>query len=177
MLRSGTASLVAALLWFAALLSSAALLREEGTAAPTAAPTWPTCRAPTYWPEELRTRLPVNVCGPSKVIPSVNYSYTVVLTNNSKATYRRVKLSVIHYDPITRSSRPYRREARPVYSPMYAAVWTLHDFKPAQTFRLGIRLPFLKHKDPKGSNFMVEARGRGAGGDLAKDVFFIRRYS
>jgi hypothetical protein len=178
MLRSGRASLLKALLCFGALLSSAALLHADGTAAPNTASTWPSCSAPTYWPEELRTRLPVNVCGPSRVIPSVNYSYTVVLRNNSKATYRSVKLSVIHYDPITRSSRPFRREARPRFSPMYAAVWTLRNFKPAQTFRLGIRLPFLKHKDPRGSNFMVESRARGAGVfGSTKDVVFIRRYS
>lgn len=175
MLKSGTVSLLAALLCLAALLSSALLLRAERTAAPT---TWPPCPAPTFWPGELRTKLPVNACGPRKVIPSVNYSYTVVLTNNSKTSYRRVKLSLIHYDPITRSSRPYRREASRVYSPMYAAVWTLHDLKPGQTFRVGIRLPFLKHSDPKGSNFMIEARARGAGGGPStKDVFFIRRYS
>lgn len=100
-----------------------------------------------------------------------------MLRNNTKIRFRRVKLSVIHYDPIARSSRPYRREPSPVYRPMYAAVWIVRDLKPAQTFRVGIRMPFLRHKDPRGSTFMVEARAPGAGGDATKDVSFIRRYS
>lgn len=71
MFRSGRASLFAAVLCFAALVGTAALPGADGNAGRA---TWPACPAPTYWPEELRTKLPVNVCGPGKVIPSVEYS-------------------------------------------------------------------------------------------------------
>jgi hypothetical protein len=109
-----------------------------------------------------RQKLAVNVCGPTKVTPGTSYSYTVVLANIKATSFRTVKLSVIHYDPITRSSLPYSRR---VYMPdplMSVAVFkTIRDFKPGRTFRVSFRLPFKKHNDPKGSNFMVEARGYG----------------
>jgi hypothetical protein len=128
---------------------------------------------------DVRDKLWLKACGPMKVIRGTDYSYTVVLTNISKTTFRRVELAVIHYDPITRSSIPYRREARPEYAPMYAAAWTLSKFKPGQSFRVGIRLPFEQHNNPKGSNIAIEARAQGPSDytQLTKDVFFIRRPS
>jgi hypothetical protein len=40
-----------------------------------------------------------------------------------------------------------------------------------------ITLPFKQHNDPKGSNFMVEARGYTPSerGGLTKDVIFIKK--
>lgn len=107
-----------------------------------------------------REKPAVNVCGSTKVIRGANYSYTVVLTNISNVSYRSVKLSVIYAHPITRSSIPYSC----VYSPIfrYAALWTLNDFKPGRTFRVGFTLPFKEHNDKKGSNFVIEASAHGA---------------
>jgi hypothetical protein len=174
MLRMTTA-LVSTIALFAASCF-AALVGAGATSAPT---TWPRCSAPTVWESAgLRGKLRVNACGPTKVVRGINYSYTVLLTNISKTRFRRVELSFIHYDAITRSSRPYRREERPEYSPMSAAVWALSNCKPHQTFRVGIRLPFLQHNDPKGSNFVIEARTREPkhfSGGLFKDVVFVRR--
>jgi hypothetical protein len=68
---------------------------------------------------------------------------------------------VIHFDPITRSSRPYRRELRreigAAGTPKMASVWTLNNFKPGQFFRVNITLPFKWRL--RGSYFTVEARG------------------
>jgi hypothetical protein len=79
---------------------------------------------------------------------------------------------VIHQDPITRSSSPYRHALRPDY-----AVWTLNRFKPGQVFCVNIRLPFRQHNDPKGSNLMIEVRGYGPSerAGLTKDVTFIKK--
>jgi len=39
------------------------------------------------------------------VTPGSNYSYTVVMANITATTFRTVKLSVIHYEPIPRRRR------------------------------------------------------------------------
>ena len=59
---------------------------------------------------------------------------------------------------------------------MSAAVWRVKNFKPGQTFRAGIRLPFERHNDPIGSNIHIDVVTQGPygyGTDLTKDVFFI----
>lgn len=145
------------------------------TDASTTTPINPTAQVscPDRLPEQRRHPLTVSVCGPKRVTPGVNYKYTVVLTNLSDLTYRRVKLSVVHADPITRSSIPYRR----VYNVRYlrnAALWTMKNFKPGRSYRVEVTLPFNKHNDPGGSNFVVDARavGPAAHTDFTKDVFF-----
>jgi hypothetical protein len=143
------------------------------SAAPTAAGD---CPARFYTPDD-RGSLFLNVCGPGNVIRGVNYNYEVVLT--TKASHRTIKLSVVYYDPITRSSVPYRIERNPIYN-QHAAVWTIKNLKPGQIFRVSIRLPFKQHRDPKASNFEVGvvAYGPRAGdprGFLTKDVTFIKK--
>lgn len=140
---------------------------------------WPACPAPPVWlgdPSEIRVKLIVKACGPTRVIRGVPYSYTAQVTNIGRTTYRTVDLTVLHYDPIVRSSAPYRRQkpVEPYYMP--GAVWTRKNFKPGQTLRVGIRLPFLQHKDPKGSNLVLVARARGPkhSGQSTKDVHFVR---
>jgi hypothetical protein len=106
------------------------------------------------------------------VIRNTNYSYGVVVKNFGKRSFRRVKLTVIHQDPLTRSSSPYSHALRPDY-----AVCTLYKFKPGQVFRVNITLPFRQHNDPRGSNFVIEVRGYGPAerGGLTKDVTFIKK--
>ena len=140
---------------------------------------WPDCPAPPVWrgdPSEIRMKLIVKACGPARVFRGAPYSYTTQVTNIGRTTYRTVELTVLHYDPIVRSSAPYRRQ-KPV-SPYYmrGAVWTRKNFKPGQTLRVGIRLPFLQHNDPNGSNLVLLARARGPkhSGEGTKDVYFIR---
>ena len=105
---------------------------------------------------------------------NVNYGYTVVLKNVKTTTFRTVRLSVIHYDPITRASRPYRRAGPWSHDPlMSVAVFpTVTNFRPGDTYRVGLRLPFEQHKDPSGSNFMVEVQAFGprARADRTHDV-------
>lgn len=130
------------------------------------------CNPPVLGPE--RYSLWVSACGPTYVIRNTNYTYGVVVKNYSKARFRKLKLSVFHYDPITRSSVPYSRP----YNRTDTAAWTLHNFKPGQLFRVNITLPFNEHNDPKGSNFVVEARGYGAPSETrnrTKDVVFKRK--
>jgi hypothetical protein len=149
-----------------------ALLDAGAAAAP---PSWPRCPPPQVWAvSELRQKLLVKVCGEQRVIPGVDYPYTVQVTNVDKRSYRGVTLTLSHYDPLTRASRPYRRGDRAI--PPWEAVWTLERLRPGQTFRVGIRLPFLRHNDPKGSNFTVGVGTRLAKnvGNLTKDVYFIR---
>lgn len=158
MLRKITVLLVAAL---------PLLVVSLGTGVSAAQPTVtivPGCNPPFLGPE--RYSLWVSACGPSRVIENRNYTYGAVVKNYGKRAFRKLKLSLIHYDPITRSSRPYRREIRrnsappgSAYypSPMYAAVWTLSNFKPGQFFRVNITLPFKWRL--RGSHFVVEARG------------------
>ena len=105
------------------------------------------------------------------VTRGVNYNYAVVLANRGQATYGRITLSVIHEDPITRSSIPYRS-----YRPD-CAIWRLAKFKPDKTFRVSFRLPFKQHNDPKGSNLTVGLRAdrRSCMGGLTKDVIFVKK--
>ena len=112
---------------------------------------------------ELRSNLYTNICGPHQVIRGVNYSYTVVVTNIGD-TNRAVRVVLTHYDPLTRTSLPYRGEPAEV-----TAVWTRKNLKPGQSFRIGFTLPFKEHNDPTGSNFSVN------GGTY--DVVFIPRPS
>ena len=137
-------------------------------------PGWPQCKVPVpFAAHELRQKLLVKVCGEQKVIPGRDYPYTVLLTNAGERTYRGLELTVTHYERLTGASRPYRRGDRAI-SP-WESIWTVDQLRPAQTFRLGIRLPFLRHNDPKGSNFMVSVRARGqknGTGLLTKDVYF-----
>ena len=151
------------------------LLGAGAAAAPTP---WPRCTAPTDWAgSERRQKLLVTVCGASRVVRGVEHNYTVLLTNVDKRSYRGLKLAVIHYDPIVRSSRPYRRGPQPLHYVMQEAIFTVGTLAPGKTFRLGIRLPFLQHNDPKGSNFMVYVRKRGSktGAGITNDVWFVPR--
>ena len=163
MLRKTTGLLLAAL---------PALPIPLGTSVSAAPSAGKDCPAPIYWPGESRSELFLNICGPGKVIRGVNYDYEVVLT--SKASHRAIKLTVIHEEPITRSSIPYSHGLRPDY-----AIWTIKNFKQGQIFRVSFRLSFRQHNDPKGSNFMVGARAygppTGQGGFLSKDVTFIKK--
>ena len=153
-----------------------------GTVASAAETSWPSCSATGNWSVEqlramarsgdIRAKLWGHMCGPHRVIRGVNYSYTVVVTNISDATYRVLKLVVSHYDPLTRASRPYRREAAANGDThMKGAVWTRKRLKPGQSFRISFTLPFKQHQDPIGSNFDVVANGHGL---QTYDVFFIR---
>ena len=105
-----------------------------------------------------------NICGPHRVIRGVNYRYTVVVTNIGDTNDRAVRIVLTHYDPLTRTSLPYRGEPAGV-----RAIWTRKNLKPGQSFRIGFTLPFKEHNDPTGSNFNVNGR--------AYDVVFIPRPS
>lgn len=155
------------------LTTLSVLLVALGTSASAATPTITFragCNPPLVGPE--RYSLWVGACGPSHVIRNTNYSYGVVVKNFGKRSFRRVKLTVIHQDPLTRSSSPYSHALRPD-----DAVWTLTKFKPDQVFRVNITLPFRQHNDPKGSNLTIEVRGYGPSerGGLTKDVTFIKK--
>ena len=121
------------------LVALPVLLATLGTSASASPTAWPQCRAPIYPGLGTRQKLGVHICGPSRVVRGKNYSYTLVLESFIPVRYRKVELSVIHYDPITRSSIPYRR----VYNYDYgdnAAVWTLRNFKARpHTFRVSFR--------------------------------------
>jgi hypothetical protein len=123
---------------------------------------------------DLRSKLFANMCGPHRVIRGVNYSYTVVVTNIGDANDRAVRVVLSHYDPLTRTSLPYRRE--PSRVGMRVAIWTRKNLKPGQSFRIGFTLPFKEHNDPTGSNFSVKA-DRSSNGLGTYDVVFIPRPS
>ena len=149
------------------------LLVALGTSASAAPPPdhYPGCDPPPVGPE--RYSLWVSACGPSRVIRNHNYTYGVVVKNFGKRSFRRLELTVIHQEPITRSSVPYSHALRPDY-----AVWTLHKFKPGQLFRVNITLPFRQHNDPKGSNLVIGVRGYGPSerdGFFTKDVTFTKK--
>ena len=120
---------------------------------------------------ELRSKHVANICGPHQVIRGVNYSYTVVVTNIGDVNDRVFRLVLSHYDPLTRTSLPYRGEPAGV-----RAVWTRKNLKPGQSFRIGFTLPFKEHNDPTGSNFSVTA-DRSSLGLGTYDVVFIPRPS
>ncbi len=118
---------------------------------------------------ELRSKLYANICGPHRVIRGVNYSYTVVVTNIGDANDRVLRVVLSHYDPLTRTSLPYRGEPAGV-----RAVWIRKNLKPGQSFRIGFTLPFKEHNDPTGSNFSVGVDRSSIG---TYDVVFIPRPS
>jgi len=159
------------------LLAAPALLLASLASGVSASPTsGSNCQATAYMPGD-RGALFLNVCGPGEVIPGVNYEYVVVLT--TKARHRTIRLSVVFYDPITRSSIPYRRERNPIYN-QSAAVWTIKSLKPGQVFRVSFRLPFKRHNDPKGSNLEIGAVAYGPRAGfprdfITKDVVFITK--
>lgn len=135
---------------------------SESAAAP-----WPACPA-IYPGPGVRQKLSGNVCGPSRVIPGVNYSFTVVATNISGKTFHPFTLHVSHYDPFTRTSRPYRRTRSWNGDPiMKGAAWTVKQLAPGQSLRISFTLPFKRHLDPKGSNFDVRELG-------THDVVFVK---
>jgi hypothetical protein len=135
---------------------------------------WPPCeRASTHW--DARQKLVINVCGPGRVVRGANYSYTVVLTNIGQTRHRKLALSIIYPDTLTRTSVPPQRRARNEIDGWPSAVWTLRDFKPGKVFRLGVRMPFKQHNDPLGSNFVVDVRAPGSNvayNDSTNDVYF-----
>lgn len=138
------------------------------TGGSTAAPPWPVCLAIYPIPGDLKEELVGNVCGPRRVIPGVNYSFTVVVTNASTKTLHPFTLHISHYDPFTRTSRPYRREtARNGDLIMKGAAWTVKRLRPLHSLRISFTLPFRRHHDAKGSNFDVYLVG-------THDVVFVK---
>ena len=122
-----------------------------------------------------RSFLFFNVCGPRDVTRDESYDYTVVLTNRGHVSAGQVKLSVFHYDPITRSSIRYRGSSGRVEFGMYEAVWTLGNLQPGRSFRVTITVSFRQHKrNSPFTELVLRAVGqhRGAGGGMKKDVFF-----
>lgn len=113
---------------------------------------------------DLRSKHVRNICGPHRVIRGVNYHYTFVVTNIGDTNDRAVRVVLTHYDPLARTSLPYRGEPAGV-----RAVWTRKNLKPGQSFRIGFTLPFKEHNDPTGSNFDVNGS--------TYDVVFIPRPS
>src|SRR5262245_16286891 len=77
---------------------------STGSAQPSSASTpVPTgCLPPVFGP--TRNSLWISVCGPSRVIRNTRNSYGVAVMNFGKARFRTLRLSLIHYDPITASS-------------------------------------------------------------------------
>ncbi len=132
---------------------------------------------------DIRSKLWGNVCGPKRVIPGRDYRFTVVVTNISDTNYRRLRLSVSHYEPLTRASLPSRQEPAANGDPlMQGTGWTLRNFKPGRSVRVSFTLRFKQHPDPKGSNFDVRLAAQDAGDDDSNnlgthDVAFIRRAS
>jgi len=119
--------------------------------------------------------LSFTVCGPRDVTPTKNYDYTVVLTNNGHVNTGKVKLSVFHYDPISRSSVRYRESSSRVDYGMYEADWTLGNLAPGRSFRVTITVSFGQHRGKSlFTELVLRATGKhpGAGAGMKKDVFF-----
>ena len=166
-----------------------------GTGASAAPTTWPACPATSEFESvaqlraarrvgDVRNNLWPRICGPTKVVPGTTYTFTVVITNITDTTYRRLKLSVSHYRPLDRSSLPYRREAASNGDPlMHGAVWTLQNLKPGRSFRVSFALSFTRHPDPKASGFEVDAFVAHAPFNpvnllgMTHDVVFVRHSS
>ena len=142
---------------------------------------WPTCRPSSN--AATRYDLQIRICGPTRVIPNRDYDYTVVVTNLGRfaeyssdtfgPTHRGITISVIHYDTLTRSSIRFR--PGPEINPtMRTSVVKLKQLKRRQSFRFGITLPFRRHADPTGSNFVVVVRSLRPNEtrDLYKDVVY-----
>jgi hypothetical protein len=117
----------------------------------------------------------VNVCGPRVVSPGGHYDYTIVLRNAGHVGTGKLELAVFHYDPLTRSSSPYRESARRVEFSMYRAEWSFGDLRPGRSVRVTITVAYARHKANSGfTELVVRAAGRRphAGGGMKKDVFF-----
>lgn len=148
---------------------------------------WPSCSATTGLsvPQlraevrkgHIREMLWVNLCGPANVVRGVNYSYSVVVTNIGDRRYRHFKLVVSHYEPLTRSSRPYRRLPSPIGdSRLRAEVWTVRELKPGRSVRISFTLPFRQHSDRFGSTLEIDAFApRLVYWGVTHDVFFVTR--
>ena len=90
------------------------------TGASAARTSWPSCSATQGWSVELlqamarsgdlRSKLFGKICGPHRVVRGVNNSYTVAVTNIGDTNDRVLKLVLSHYDPLARTSLPFRRE-------------------------------------------------------------------
>src|SRR5262245_10940198 len=104
------------------------------------------CPAKGGAPDPDHAVLLFNVCGPREVTPNKRYAYTVVLTNGGGMNTGKVKLSVFHRDPITKSSVPYRDSSRRVQYGMYEAVWRLGDLARGRSFRVTITVTLGLHK-------------------------------
>jgi hypothetical protein len=154
----------------AALLASPGLLVSSPIGAAATPIVKAACPARMGAPD--RQFLFFNVCGPRDVTRNRSYDYIVVLTNGGHADTGKVKLALSHYDPITRSSIPYRQVPGRVRLRMYEAVWALANLQPGHSFRVTITLSFRQHG--KNSLFIVKAVGQhpGAVGGMKKDVFF-----
>ena len=133
-------------------------------------------------PGPVRYSFEATVSGPTHVVRNTQHTYAVALKNYGKKTFRTVKLSVLHWEPISRSSIPYRRETVSVGTAQErAAIWTLHNFRPGGYFRVNITLPFKQHNDPIGSNLIVLVRGlrpsfgRPENQDGTTDITFVRK--
>jgi hypothetical protein len=152
-----------------AAVVAAMQLHSGGSAA---AAGWPACPATHPLPGEVREKVWGHICGPKRVIPGVNYSFTVVVTNISRKTWHPFTLHIAHYDPFTRTSLPYRRTKVAAWlgDPiMEGAAWTVKRLRPNQSLRISFTLPFRRHNDPKGSNFAVRELG-----NATADVVFIK---
>ena len=156
------------MLFSAVLVSVSIAFGSDSSATATA---WPKCSAAAAGSVmglmeaaqsgDVRAKVWVHVCGSTSVVPGRNYGYTVVITNISNTAYARLNVSVSHYEPLTRASLPYRREAAANGDPrMEGAVWALKDFKPGRSFRVSFTVPFKRHPDPVGSNFDAQIVGR-----------------
>jgi hypothetical protein len=159
-------------------------------AAPTASPSCP-ATAPFSLAElrkavksgDMRAKLWGHVCGPKRVISGKDYRFTVVVTNISDTSYRKLRMSVSHYERLTHASLPYRHEPAANGDPrMQGAGWTLRNFKPGRSFQISFTLSFRPHPDPKGSNFNVDLAAQDPAHDDSNnlgthDVTFVRPVS
>jgi hypothetical protein len=132
------------------------------------APTpWPTCGTPRLpiTGEPSRDRVLLKVCGTRRVRAGVAYGYTVIVRNAATVPFRTLKLSVLHHEAITRSTRPYAHGTPPKqYRAMAAAVWTRRDLERFGTFQVSFALPFERHTDPAGSSLVVGVDALGTNG-------------
>jgi hypothetical protein len=87
---------------------------------------------------------------------------------HSDKTFHPFTWHMSHYDPFTRTSRPYHRTKAGNGDPiMKGATWTVRRLRPHQSLRISFTLPFRRHNDPKSSNFAGEAIG-------THDVVFVK---
>jgi len=111
-----------------------------------------------------RAVLRFNVCGPREVTRNKRYAYTVVLTNGGGVNAGRVKLSVFHRDPITKSSVPFRDSSRRVQYGMYEAVWMLEDLAPGRSFRVTVTVTLPRYtKNAQFTELRVKAASEHGG--------------